>query len=239
MVHAERLENRLRRGSDARRRVIEPVAALLAGEPPIVDPATARAALAPALWLLELATAGIALTQTGALNRALVREAAERWPHWWNAELFGLPNRQDDVGPLCELDELLRHMRLVRRRGRRIVATARGRAAGSDPPALLVALASELLSGDGFRPACGELAVALVLDGAQASYTNAFADRLHPALVAEGWQAAGEQPSLNHVQATIADFLRPADAIGVLQRKPSGSRMEPDPLILTDAGRQL
>lgn len=152
-VHAARREHWLQRGntrgSDARRRVIEPVAALLAGESPTVDPVAARAALAPTLWLLDQADRGIALTQTGALNRALVREVAERWPHWWNAELFGPPNRQDDLALLCELDELLRQLRLVRRRGRRIVTTARGRTVRSDPPALLVTLASELLAGRG------------------------------------------------------------------------------------------
>jgi Exodeoxyribonuclease V, gamma subunit len=40
----------------------------------------ARSTLAPVLWLLERADGGVALTETGALNRALVREAVERWP---------------------------------------------------------------------------------------------------------------------------------------------------------------
>lgn len=52
--------------------------------------------LEPALWLLEQGNDGIGLTQTGALNRALVREVAERWPSWWEADLFGPPHREDD-----------------------------------------------------------------------------------------------------------------------------------------------
>ena len=54
-----------------------------------------EAATAPARWLLEAgADGGVALTATYALARAVVREAAERWPGWWDAELFGPPHRE-------------------------------------------------------------------------------------------------------------------------------------------------
>lgn len=88
----------------------------------------ARAAVAPALWLLERAHDGIALTQTGALDRALVREAVERWPTWWDTGLFGPPNREDEVTPLHELHGLLRDLRLVRRKA----AGSSQRPAGAD-----------------------------------------------------------------------------------------------------------
>jgi hypothetical protein len=241
VVHGERLQRWLQRGnargSEQRRTIIEPIAGLLAVDSPVVDPPAAQAALAPALWLLEQASDGIALTQTGALNRALVREIAERWPNWWDAELFGPPNRQDDLALLCELDELLHHLRLVRRTGRRIVTTARGRQLHADPAALLVALATELLTGESFRAACAELAVALILDGFVTDYSDALADRIHPAIVAEGWQATGEPPAPRDVGRTIADFLRPAEATGLLERQKSGSSRKPKPLILTDVGR--
>lgn len=240
-VSSERIERWVRRGhtrgSVERGTIIEPVAALIAAEPASVDPDSARTALAPALWLLEQATDGIALTQTGALNRALVREVAERWPHWWRADLFGPPNRQDDLALLCELNELLRHLRLMRRKGRQIRTTARGRKLQADPPTLLLALARELLAGEDFQAACAELAAALILDGAVADYSGALAARVHPAIVAEGWQAAGEPPDVRNVSWTIADFLRPAEAIGLFQRTAGRSRLQPDPLILTDAGR--
>jgi hypothetical protein len=240
VVHAERVQRWLQRGntrgSEQRRTIIEPIAGLLAAAPPVVDPPAARAALAPTLWLLEQASDGIALTQTGALNRALVREIAERWPDWWDAELFGPPNRQDDLALLCELDELLRHLRLVRRTSRRIITTARGRQLQADPAALLVALATELLAGESFRAACAELAVALILDGFVTDYSDALADRIHPAIVAEGWQAAGAPPEPRDVGCTIAAFIRPAEATGLLERNENGSRLKPKPLILTDVG---
>ncbi len=191
----------------------------------------------PTLWLLEHAINGIALTQTGALNRALVREVAQRWPSCWNAELFGPPHRQDDLALLRELDALLRGLRLVRPNKRQLVITARGRKLLADPPKLLVTLTTELLTGDSFRAACAELAVALILDGTVASYSDALADRIHPALVAEGWQAAGEPPDLRNVRWTISDFQRPAEAIGILERRENGSRVKPNPLILSAVGR--
>jgi hypothetical protein len=241
VIHAERLERWVRhgntRGSHERRASIAPVAGLLASEPPTVDPAAAHVAMEPALWLLEQATNGITLTQTGALNRALVREVAQGWPSWWNAELFGPPKRQDDLGLLCELDALLRELRLVRPTKRQVVITAKGRTLLTDPPQLLITLTTALLAGDSFRAACAELAAALILDGTIASYSGALAERIHPAIVAEGWQAAGEPPHLQDVRWTISDFQRPAEAIGILERRESGSRLKPDPLILTPVGR--
>jgi hypothetical protein len=240
-VHAERLERWLRRGntrgSEERRAIISAVADALMAEPLAVDSAVAAVALAPAVWLLEQACDGIALTQTGALNRALVREVAVRWPNWWDAELFGPPTRQDDLALLCELDDLLRRLRLTRRSGRRIVTTARGRKLKADPAELLMTLASGLLAAENFRGACAELAVALILNGEVATYSNEFAALIYPAVVAEGWQASRQPPEPRHVRWTIADFLRQAEAIGLLERKDSGSPLAPDRLLLTNAGR--
>lgn len=96
-VHDERLERWLQRGlggrMDARRAVLDGIAATVPAEPSAIDPDGARSALEPTRWLLEQGNDGIGLTQTGALNRALVREVAERWPSWWEADLFGPPRR--------------------------------------------------------------------------------------------------------------------------------------------------
>ena len=135
------------------------------------------------------------------------------------------------------MDAPLRRLRLVRRTGRRIVITARGRKLLTDPSTLLHAMAVVLLAGDSFQAACAELAVALILDGVFASYSDELADRVHPAIVAEGWQAEGRAPELRNVRWTIGDFLRPAEAIGIFERKGGGSRSKPDPLILTEVGR--
>lgn len=237
-VRAERLERWLQRGTgrdeDARRAIVDRAAA--ASEPPAIDPGAARAALEPTLWLLGQAEDGIGLTQTGALNRALVREVAERWPDWWDAELFGPPHREDDVTSLWELNQLLRDLRLLRRKGRQVLTTKRGRELAADAPALLAELATELLRGESFYAACAELAVALILDGAPADFGEGLAEQVQPAVAAVGWRSGDEPPRVRDVSLNIAAFLRPAEAIGVLTRGEGGRRSR-EPLILTDAGR--
>jgi hypothetical protein len=241
-VHAERVERWARhgtaRGSDERDAILEPVLPLLVSPLEPVSGDAPRAVLDPALWLLERAATGIALTQTGALNRELVREVAERWPDWWAADLFGSPNREDDIPLLGELHDLLRRVRLLRRTGRRLILTTRGHALAADPPELLRMLARSLLAGDTFKAACGELAVALILNGAVIDYTPHLADRLRPALVAAGWQAGGEPPAREHVSWAITDLLRPAEALGLLAPVPGDTRLRSGPLLLTDVGRQ-
>jgi hypothetical protein len=240
-VEDERLEGWLQRGpggrADARRAILDGIAAMVSGESPAVDPDAAHSALEPALWLLEQGSEGIGLTQTGAFNRALVREVAERWPSWWEADLFGPPHREDDVTPLWELHQLLRELRLLRRKGRRVLTTKRGRALAGEPPTLLEALATELLRGENFYAACAELAVALILDGAPADYGETLAARVQPAVADAGWRAGEEPPSVRDVSWHIAAFLRPAEAIGVLMDEGSGSRLSRKPLVLPEAGR--
>ena len=240
-VRSERLQRWLERGhtrgSPERSAIVERVAALVTVEPPAIDAEAARAALALALWLLEQGEGGITLTQTGALNRALVREVAERWPDWWDADLFGPPHRETDLALLCELHELLRRLRLVRRAGRRLVTTARGRRLRADPAALLLGFAEELLAGESFRAACAELAAALIVDGAVADYSGALASKIQPAIVAEGWRSAGRLPEVRDVAWAVADFLRPAEAIGVLERIRGGSRRSYARFVLTEVGR--
>ena len=239
-VRDERLEGWLQRGpggrADARRAVLDGIAATVSAEPPTIDPDGARSALEPALWLLEQGNDGIALTQTGTLNRALVRELAERRPSWWEADLFGPPHREDDVTLLWELHQLLRELRLLRRKGRRVLTTKRGRELTGEPPALLEVLATELLRGENFYAACAELAVALILDGAPADYGEALAERVQPAVAAAGWRAGDEPPSVRDVSRQIAALLRPAEAIGVLVDE-ARSRRSRRQLVLTEAGR--
>lgn len=239
LVHAERLRRWI--GSDLRRRearsaVLQPIAELLAGDPPACDEASARDAVEPARWLLSRATDAIALTQTGALNRAFVREAVERWPGWWQSELFGPPNREDDVALLHELHALLRRLRLLRRRGRRTLSTARARALLDDPPAMLAVLAAGLLEGSDFSAACAELAAAAILDGTTIGYSDEIALRIQPAIVADGWHAGSDHPSVREVGWHVAGMLRPAEAIGLIAREPRETRA-PAVFRLTEAGR--
>ena len=207
-----------------------------AAAPERIDPEEARDALEPTLWLLERANEGIKLTQTGALNQALVREFAERWPGWWEADLFGPPYRETDVNRLWELHELLRAVRLLRRRGPKIFATKRAQELQEDPAALLQLLTGELLSGDSFDAACAELAAEAILAGAKADFGESLAEQIRPAVIAQSWEADGEQPDVRDISWAIAGFLRPAEAIGLFERN-GAPRVSREPLVLRDVGR--
>ena len=211
--------------------------AVLLAEPLNVDPNAAQEALEPTLWLLGRANDGVKLTQTGALNRALVREVAERWPGWWHAELFGPPHRETDVTPLQELDELLRSLRLLRRRGPRIFTTKRCRELQEDPAALLQVLTDGLLAGESFEGACAELAAELILSGAKPDYSDRLASRIQPIILDQGWHAAGVLPDIRDISWAIAAFLRPAEAVGLLEREGGAPRYTSGPLVLRDVGR--
>jgi hypothetical protein len=180
-----------------------------------------RDATAPARWLLDAAAGGgIALTQTYALARAVVREAAERWPQWWDAELFGPPHREADVPVLEALHDGLRRLRLVRRRGRTLHASARGRTLAADPTGLLDELASDLGGGDAFT----EMLAASVIDTLAAQASVEHEELVVPALYAArrgGWRdPAGGVPDERDVSWVVSEVLRRGEAYGLIERNP-------------------
>jgi hypothetical protein len=212
-IHAERLERwRGERRSPTRTAIIDRIADALV-RPPIAVELTE--AVTVARWLLGRAADGIALTQTGALNRALVREAVDLRPDWWNAELFGPPNREDEIMPLVRLHELLRCLRLLRRSGRRVVATGRARTLVAEPAALLEECATALLAGDTFHAAVGELATALMLAGEPIEY-DSLQRAIHPAILDEGWESANGPPSIHAVGAAIGHLLAGLEALDLV-----------------------
>lgn len=178
---------------------------------------TIEGATAPARWLLNRGVDGIPLTQTHALARAVVREGAERWPQWWDAELFGPPHREADVRVLEELREGLRRLGLVRRRGRRLLSTKRGRELAQDPPALLAVLADDLGGGDDFTGVvAGAIADAL-----------ATGERTHDELAEAAAVAArrgrwadadGRPPSPRDVSWDVSEVLCRGEAYGLIER---------------------
>ncbi len=126
-IHAARREAWLERVADKDRALLE---AATPSADDALAAAEAEAAIEPLLWLLGLLAGGVKLTQTGALPRALVRETVERYPDWWDTELFGPPYREavhdgrrralaarDDPAPPRPAPAAARHLRR-RRRGR-------------------------------------------------------------------------------------------------------------------------
>jgi hypothetical protein len=218
VIHTERMERWLERGSPERQALLEPVAALLrapAHDPPL--PAI-EAALEPLSWLLQAAGEGIGLTQTGALNRAFVRAAVERYPDWWRAELFGPPNREGEISPLMELHELAGALRLVRRKGRWLMLTKKGARLRASPQELLPAAADGALATSGFPAAVEELSAAVLLAEREVPSRSLDA-RVHAAIAADGWHADGEPPREHDVASAVWGLIWPARVLGFLREE--------------------
>ena len=180
----------------------------------------ASAATAPARWLLETAgNGGVPLTQTYAFARSVVREVAERWPGWWDAELFGTPNREADMALLEELREGVLRKRLVRRRGSKLLATSRGKTLASDPIALLYELSLDLGGGDLFT----SMVAGVVVDELENNAPRSHDQLVKPAHDASrwGWRAAdGGPPSEQGVSWVVSDVLCRGEAYGLIERSP-------------------
>jgi hypothetical protein len=175
-------------------------------------------ATGPALWMLGTSVDGIPLTQTHALGRAVVREAAERWPSWWDAELFGPPHRETDLAVLHALHDGLRRLRLVRRRGRRLVATARGRELAADPAALLSVLAGDLGANDPFTDAIAGGVVDALRAGERCEHDD-LASAATARVRRAGWHGPdGRPPTVRDVSWNVGDVLRRGEAYGLIQR---------------------
>lgn len=177
-------------------------------------------ATAPARWLLELAAGGgVPLTQTYALARAVVREAAERWPAWWNAELFGPPHREADLAILEALHAGLRRLRLVRRQGRKLRTTVRGQKLLSDPMALLYELARDLGGNDPFTVMVAHEVIDRLATSSPSVHDQLVAPALRAAVL-DGWQdASGRPPDERHVSWYVGEVLRRGEAYGLIERR--------------------
>jgi hypothetical protein len=127
---------------DGQRDLLEAALAAIESDPiSIVD---AEAALEPPLWLLEQLADGVKLTQTGALPRALVRAAVERYPDWWDTDTVGPPHQEAELYPLRLLHDLIDELKLARRRRTTLELTPRGRTLRTDPQRLLTEIAATI-----------------------------------------------------------------------------------------------
>lgn len=236
----ERLAGWARDGSERRAEIVAPVLPLLRA-PAAEEASDVGDMMVTLAWLLEEATDGIGLTQTGALNRALVRAFVKRFPDAWPEERWGPPHREADVSWLCELHDLARRMRLLRRAGRALVLTKRGERLLGDRIAMADAAVPHLIAADGFASAVQELAVAALLGGGPTVDRDELIRPVHAAIVADGWTAAGEPPQVREVSGCAWGLLRPAEALGLLVHDfeyDRESQRARDELTLTCGGRE-
>ncbi len=155
------------RRSETRRRILAAIANRLL-QPAELPPATAADPVPPLRWLLSQLDDGIALTQTGNLNRKFVQQSADRFG--W--DFPGAPRTEDDLFDLHRLRHFAQDLGLARRSGRMLTLTAKGRRLLADPGSLWRAVAVGLLGDNQFAVFAGELFLALLLDGASVPDTE-------------------------------------------------------------------
>jgi len=187
-------------------------------------------------WLLEAGVGGLGLTKTHALQRVVVREAAERWPHWWNHELFGPLHREAELPVLAAAHEGLRRLRLLRRQRETLRTTTRGRQLLLDPDALLAALHGDMGAQERFLR--GRLAAGGGGATRSRAPRRARSDRDRKAAAAPtGLARRGGRPFDEHsLWHALHPLLSQAEGYGLVQRSRGTERLA---LELTAAGRRL
>ena len=165
-----------------------------------------------------------------------MREAAERWPVWWDAELFGPPHREAELPILEELRDGLRRMKLVRRRARVLYATPLGRDLAADSDRLLRVLAADLGRGDPFTES-----VAAAMTDKLAAEGPCEHDDLVVSAFQEvgngGWRDPdGDPPTERDISSVVTEVICRGEGYGVIARRPdsAGSRFRHGLLALTD-----
>ena len=217
-VRAERIDRWAGWRGSPRRALLEPLIGAL------VDPRVPDWPADDVLdWLLDEARAGLALTERGALSRALAAEIARRRPQWsWGRA----PRSESDVANLETLHSALRRSGLVRRRGRLLLLTKR--AGELTPGARRVFLLERLLEGDAFLAAVAELTLAaLAQDVADAG------DQVAEVIAADGWRDDGGALPRHAVPAAAAEARRLLLAMGAAK----GDSFGRNACTLTELGR--
>jgi hypothetical protein len=231
MILTERTETWLsRHRGETRRRILAPVANRLL-HPAELPAATAADPLSPLRWLLDQLDGGIALTQTGNLNRAFVQQSADRFG--WD---FSHPPRtEDELFDLHQLRHLAQRMGMARRSGRTLTLTAKGRRLLVDPARLWRAVAVGLLGRNDFEAFAGELFLALLLDADEMPGRQITA-AVGMAVAEEGFRNSrtGEPPDDHDVSWAVHTTSNLCRALGLLA---VGSDWRDGGYGLTDTGR--
>ena len=138
-------------------------------------------------WLLDqLADGGQRLTQTGNLNRTLVRAAAPRFGY---PDYFNTPGSEHDVHDLHLVRTLAKTRRLVRTTKGTMFLTAAGKAALADPVKLWRHLVEGLIPAHPFDRATGTTALALLATNDRVD-RNLLTETATAIVAEEGWHSS-------------------------------------------------
>lgn len=213
VILTERTENWInaRRSGTRRRILVQIVNRLL--HPAELPAAAAADPLPPLRWMLDQLDGGIALTQTGNLNRKFVQENADRFG--WD---FSRPPRtEDDLFDLYQLRNFAQDLGLARRSGRKLMLTTKGRRLLGDPDSLWRVVATDLLGDNDFFVYAGELFLALLLDA------DSVPDRQINATVGQAAAEEGfretrsyESPDTHDISRAVHETSNLCRALGLL-----------------------
>ena len=218
---------------NGRRALLDRASPILEAPPRTPTQAEIEAAFEPLLWLLDRARDdGLPLTQTRALGRAIVREAAVEFPHWWDSELFGPPHQEAELVLMEALHALARQARLLRKRKRRLLLTTRAKKAQHDSETLLDAIMPHLYTGDPFEREVAELASAVLLVEREVD-RDALTATVHDAM-RDDWRTEGGPLTERGVAGALAPFRYMMIGLGPLSDRPDRERLS-----LSDVGAEL
>ena len=173
-----------------------------------------EAVIEPLRWLVAKAEQGIDLTQSGYLARALVIEGVSTSGGGTGPSPLGpSPRCTNSASSASRPPDL----RLVRRKGRTLTATAAGRATLGDAEHLWHLTCSTLGGPDEFDHVMAELVGLCLLDGP--SEDDSLSVTIHPVLGALGWRVDGGEMTVGEVQSAVWDRLRWWIAIGVVDHR--------------------
>lgn len=217
-VSAERMEGWLRGRSDTRRSLLEGLAPRLAD--PVALPEDAERSLEPLCWFLTAAQQEIPLTQKHNLGRAFVQEAAARY-EWW--DFFHRLTTELEVPYLHELHRFARRLKLVRRKGRKLLLAPAGRRGLQDIEILWRTVARGLFVGEDFEQTAAELVFALLITEGEMQ-TDEIKARIAPMLAEQGWSTRDEwggQAPIDEGGAAIGmwDVVRIGAPLGLLAKE--------------------
>lgn len=184
--------------------------------------------LEPITWFLETIEAGVRLTAAGYLPTVVVREAADRfdWSLGWTERP---PRGQAELEPLLEIDGLLRRIGAVRRRGKTLKLTERGRRMLADEVVAWREVAARFTEA-GWLLAVAEVFTYLLVDGERPEKEMEY---VAAAVLASDWRQGDKRPDHHAVGYAWWRTRFPLEVLGGIVARGS---WEARTLRLTDFG---
>jgi hypothetical protein len=229
-IQTERLQRWIDGGrSEIRRKALASIANRLLY--PVALPPGLRDPSLSLPWLLEQLVDGVSLTQTGNLGQKFVQGAPSRFG--W--DFRNPPRTEDDLVELHLVRHFAQRLGLARRSGRRLVLTARGREALSEPEQLRRCAARGLIGTDPFVGLAGELCLAMLLD-VEAMSASAIRVNIFTAACEVGFRdnRTGDPPDDHAVSWALHVTLNLCRALGLLS---VGGRWQDRDYGLTPVGK--